>query len=149
MTVADICTTHVITAHPDETVVEAAGRMRRHHVGNVVVADTQRRPRGILTDRDIVVSAVAQSPERLPALLVRDVMTGPLVLARDTDGVETAIRTMKEHGVRRLPVVDADGELVGILTMDDVVRQVSAQIGQLVGLIDQERRQERLIRAGG
>jgi CBS domain-containing protein len=122
--------------------------MRALHVGDVVVADTQRRPIGILTDRDIVVSAVAQSPDRLSALLVSDVMTGNLVLARETDSIESSIKAMKTHGVRRLPVVDADGELVGILTVDDLVRRVSCEIGQLVGLIDLERRHERQVRAG-
>jgi CBS domain-containing protein len=143
MTVADICTRHVITAHPEETVVEAAGRMRRQHVGDVVVTDGQKRPVGILTDRDIVVSAVAQTPERLPSLRVHDIMSAELVTARETDPIERAVGAMRAHGIRRLPVVDVDGELVGILTMDDLVRRLSTDIGQLVGLIDLERRQER------
>jgi CBS domain-containing protein len=64
MTVGDISSKPVITAHPDETLVEVARRMRDEHVGDVVVADTQRRPVGVLTDRDIVVSAVAQSADK-------------------------------------------------------------------------------------
>jgi predicted transcriptional regulator len=74
MTVNDICTRPAITAHPDETIAEAARRMRDKHVGDLVVADIQQRPIGLLTDRDIVVSAVAQSPDKLESLLVGDLM---------------------------------------------------------------------------
>ena len=75
MTAGDLCTRAVVTADPDETIVEAARRMRDRHVGALVIVDTAQRPLGILTDRDIVVSAVAQSPGQLDSLRVADLMT--------------------------------------------------------------------------
>ena len=98
MTVGDICIRSVVTAHPDETVVEAAKRMRDRHVGDLLVADAQARPTGILTDCDIVVSAVAQSPDRLESLLVGDVMTRDLVTARAGDSLDEALKTMRARG---------------------------------------------------
>jgi CBS domain-containing protein len=113
MTVGDVCTRAVVTATPDETVADAARRMRDHHVGAVVVVDGERRdrPTGILTDRDIVVSAVAQSPDRVASLLVGDVMTRELITTRPSATLRSALSTMHSRGIRRLPVVSGDGRL--------------------------------------
>ena len=146
MTVGDICIRSVVTAHPDETVVEAAKRMRDRHVGDLLVADTQARPVGILTDRDIVVSAVAQSPDRLESLLVGDVMTRDLVTARAGDTLDEALKTMRARGVRRLPVVSADGRLEGLVAFDDILEVMSEELGKLVGLVAREQKRERELR---
>src|SRR5262245_26904276 len=121
MTVGEICTRTVTTIHPAETVVDAAQRMRDEHVGDVVVVDDGRRPLGILTDRDIVVSAVAQSPDQLHALRVSDVMSREVVTALSHEAVEDALSRMRKLGVRRLPVVSGDGRLVGIISLTDVL----------------------------
>jgi CBS domain-containing protein len=138
----------VVVADPSETVLEAARRMRTSHVGDLVVVDSQRRPIGLLTDRDIVVGAVAQSPERLSGLLVGDVMTREVVTVRGTEEFEEIIGIMRRHGMRRLPVVAHDGRLEGIITLDDVLRRIATEVGQLVGLIALEQQREREVRAG-
>jgi CBS domain-containing protein len=146
MTVGDICTRSVVTAHPDETVVEAARRMRDRHVGDLLVTDTQARPMGILTDRDIVVSAVAQSPDKLESLLVGDVMSRDLATARTDEPLDEALRMMRTRGVRRLPVVSADGRLEGLVAFDDILEVMSGEIGELVGLVAREQKHEREVR---
>lgn len=146
MTVGEICTRTVATADPDETITEAARRMRDRHVGDLVVSDAAGRPVGILTDRDIVVSAVAQSPDKLDALLVRDVMSRELITARTNEPAEEALRRMRERGVRRLPVVAADGQLEGIVAFDDILDLMAEEITQMAGLVAREQKVERQVR---
>jgi CBS domain-containing protein len=146
MTVGDICTRAIVTAHPDETVVEAAKRMRDRHVGDLLVADTQARPMGILTDRDIVVSAVAQSPDRLGSLLVGDVMSRDLATARADENLDQALKLMRTRGIRRLPVVSADGRLEGLVAFDDILEVMSEELGELVSLVAREQKRERELR---
>ncbi len=146
MTVGGICTRLVVTANPEQTIAEAARRMRDRHVGALVVVDSQRRPVGILTDRDIVVSAVAQSPEKLDALLVGDVMSRGLVTARETEAVDGALKRMRTNGIRRLPVVSPNGQLEGLVALDDILEVMSAELGNLVGLVAREQEREREVR---
>ena len=146
MTVSEICTRFVVTAHPDETIVEAARRMRDRHVGVLIVTDTQGRPVGILTDRDIVVSAVAQSPDRLEALLVGDVMTADPVTALLNETIDDALAKMRASGIRRLPVVSSDGRLEGIATFDDILKLMSTELDGMVGLVAREQSREREVR---
>jgi CBS domain-containing protein len=146
MTVGQVRTKRVVTADPDETVPEVARRMREQHVGDVIIADSQNRPVGILTDRDIVVSAVAQTPDKLSTLLVGDLMSRNLITARATDAVEAALRKMHEHGVRRLPIVGSDGRLEGVLTLDDALEMLSNEFAELVGLVALEQKRERQMR---
>ena len=146
MTVNDICTRPAITAHPDETIAEAARRMRDKHVGDLVVADTQQRPIGLLTDRDIVVSAVAQSPDKLESLLVGDLMSRDVITARPTETLDSALRTMRSRGIRRLPVIGPDGRLEGIVAFDDILERLSTDLGDLVSLVATEQKRERVVR---
>jgi CBS domain-containing protein len=146
MTVGEVSKSPVVTAHPDETILEVARRMREHHVGDVVVADSQHRPIGMLTDRDIVVSAVAQSSDRIQALLVGDVMTREPVTARPTEDLHAALDRMRTSGIRRLPVVGSDGQLEGILTFDDILKVMSLELSELIGLVAREQKQERVSR---
>lgn len=119
----------VITADLDESVLEAACRMRDNKVGCVVVTQDQR-PVGIVTDRDLVLRVVA---ERLdPATTaMSSVVTFDTATIRRSEGIETAARTMRAHGVRRLPIVDEDGRIAGIVTADDLIRLLGAEIAAL------------------
>ena len=146
MTTGDICTRSVVVAAKTEMLVDAAQRMRTSHVGAVVIVELRagrQVPVGIVTDRDIVVSVVAGDPDHLNFMLLSDMMTCDLVTARADDSVDSAIRLMQQHGIRRLPIVDAEGGLVGILTLDDVLKYLVGEQSLLVGLMARERRQER------
>jgi len=148
MTVGDVCTRSVVTATPDETIADAARRMRDHHVGTVVVVDGEKRgrPTGILTDRDIVVSAVAQSPDKVGSLLVGDVMTRDVITTRPATTLRSALSTMHSRGIRRLPVVSGDGRLEGLIAFDDILEVTSEELDELVGLVAREQKLEREVR---
>jgi CBS domain-containing protein len=147
MTVGEVCTRSVVTARPDETVVEAARRLRDAHVGDLLVVDDRGRPVGILTDRDVVVSAAAQSPDKLDVLLVGDIMSRDLMTAMEQQPLQEALRRMRARGVRRLPVLAADGTIAGILSLDDVLQVLSEELHDLVALVAREQKREREVRA--
>jgi CBS domain-containing protein len=122
--------------------------MRDHHVGNLVVVEPRGSayvPVGILTDRDIVVAVVAKgvSPE---AVTVGDAMTRNLLTVRDDASLEFALREMRRHGVRRAPVVRANGDLVGIIAIDDIVQHLAVQLSELADLIRVEQHAEQRTR---
>ncbi len=134
MTVSNICQREVDLAAPNETVQVAGARMKARNVGTLVVVDAERKPLGILTDRDLAlrVVAVGASPVELS---VRDVMTpDPCTIAADA-AIEHALVTMRMHGLRRLVVVADDGELVGVVSVDDVLVWMSSEFKQVTGVI--------------
>lgn len=145
MTVGEVCTRSVVTATAGELISEAAKRMRDMHVGTVVVVENkgENRPVGILTDRDIVIGPVAQSPDRIGALVVGDVMTRDIATVLEDDTVHSALETMRSRGIRRVPVVGRDGRLEGLLAFDDVVEVMSSELSDLVSLVAREQKLER------
>jgi CBS domain-containing protein len=150
MTVGDVCTRGVATVVREDSVLEVARIMRDRHVGNVVVVDGEgmhKHPIGILTDRDIVVAIVALAPDKLSQLLVGDVFTRDVLTIAAEDSIETALQTMSERGIRRLPVVDFAGRLRGILTFDDVVGVMAQQLTELAQVVRRERQREEQLRA--
>ena len=149
MKIRDFCTHAVVTVHPDATLQEAAVLMRKAHVGALVVAEpagATLRPAGIVTDRDIVVAVTAVPGLRAEAIRVRDVMSTRVAVAREDDGVFEAARAMAERGVRRLPVVRADGTLCGIVTADDLQRVVAAEMASLGAALKRGAEREELER---
>jgi CBS domain-containing protein len=148
MNIADCCNRNVVVASRDTTVAEAANLMRHRHVGDVVVvdqADGDRRPIGIVTDRDIVVEVVAAGLDA-KAIKVGDLVVGRLVTAEERDGCAATVRLMAAKGVRRMPVVNAAGALVGIVTIDDLLPQLAAQLADLSELAARGREQETVAR---
>lgn len=134
MSVGRICTRIVATATPEESVLVAARRMEENNVGTLVVVDEARRPRGIVTDRDIVTRAVAveRPPHETP---VKAVMTPEVRSVDEATPIEQAVSTMASIGVRRLVVTGSDGLLLGLLSLDDVLELLAEEaesIGQLL-----------------
>jgi CBS domain-containing protein len=149
MTIGSICKRNVVVSPQDESIVDAAKRMRMQHVGTVIVVaerDGRQVPAGILTDRDIVLSIVASDAKHLQFLTVGDAMNNDLITAREDTSFADALKLMQERGVRRLPVVDHAGALVGIATADDVIRFLAEELGQLVQLMNHEEQAERRYR---
>lgn len=127
MNAGDICSAEVVVVDGGASVLDAAVLMREHHVGDVVVVEDRplgQMPVGILTDRDVAVGVVAK---RLDAANVRvaEVLVGELVTAHREDDLLSVLEKMRAHGIRRLPVVDDFGKLLGIVTFDDVVDLVA------------------------
>lgn len=148
MPVGEICNREVVIVTRQTPVIEAARLMRRYHVGDLVVVDElagRRRPVGIVTDRDIVIEVVAMevAPE---SLCVGDIMSTELATVRETEGVFETIRYMRDKGVRRMPVVDRDGWLQGIVTLDDLLALIAEEMGELARLIRREMHREQTTR---
>lgn len=141
MRIQDICTHRVATIGASDSLIEATAVMRERHVGNVVVVeevDDKRKVVGILTDRDLIVSVLAAglSPE---TLLVSDVMSKPVYCCAGTQDVFDAVAIMREQGVRRLPVLDEQGFLAGIIAADDIWIALSNQLKILGEITVRER----------
>jgi CBS domain-containing protein len=148
MHIRDICTSEAAHCNREETVQGAALMMRRLHVGDVIVVDQldgASVPVGILTDRDIVVSVIA--PGLDPASLqVGDIMTEDLLTARDTDDVYETIERMRLRGIRRVPVIDANGSLAGIVSADDLLEFLAEEMGELSRISPYQQAHERRAR---
>jgi CBS domain-containing protein len=121
-----------ITVAPTDTLAKAAQLMQDMNIGAVVVVE-QYRPVGILTDRDIALAVCARNAS--PKAKASIAMTQPVATVRSDEGVFDATRKMMEHRVRRLPIVDEDGHLVGIITLDDLLPLVSSELGNMAGTI--------------
>jgi CBS domain-containing protein len=149
MTIGSICKRNLVVVPKGESIVDAAKRMRMLHVGTVIVVEERggtQVPAGILTDRDIVLSIVASDAEHLPFLSVSDAMSDDLLTAPEDTSLPDALKLMQERGVRRLPVVDHAGALVGIVTAGDVIRFLAEELGQVVKLMNHEEQVERRYR---
>jgi CBS domain-containing protein len=145
MPIGDVCVRDVVIAEKKTTIQEAAQLMRQHHVGNLVVVEKgsgkRRIPVGIVTDRDIVVSVVATALDAA-VFTLGDLVVQDLVTARDDQGVFECMQQMRMKGIRRMPVVDREGELVGIVSVDDFIQLLSEEMGELAKLIAREQVRE-------
>lgn len=121
-TIRDVAREDVVTAHPDDDATELARQMRDGSVGSVVVV-TDGHPMGIVTDRDLAIRVLADETTDA-TVSARELMTEMPLTIRDDLGVAAAAREMDAHGVRRLPVVDRGDELVGIVSLDDIHREL-------------------------
>jgi CBS domain-containing protein len=144
MQVGDYCNREVVVVDTTSSVSEAARVMREYHVGDVVVVERKygrQFPTGILTDRDIALEfvAVGTDPETIS---VGDAMSFELLKVNQDDDLMHVIEMMRDKGVRRVPVVDADEALIGILSVDDVLDLLSEVLIDIVHLVDSQRRRE-------
>jgi len=139
MSSGKVCVRRVVFAEGRESVREAALRMTREEVGTLVVLDEARRPTGILTDRDVMVRCVA--PGRDPeATAVAEVMSAPVASVEEATPVEDALDRMRVLRVRRLPVVDEQGALVGLLALDDVLELLAEESATIGAILRRPRR---------
>lgn len=133
-TARDIMTTGTECAQGDETLVDAARKMRDLDVGALPICGQDNRLHGMLTDRDIVIACIAEGGD--PASTkVSDLGGGETVTIGADDTVEEVLHTMAQHKVRRLPVIDGH-ELVGMVSQADVARSLPEdKVGELVEAI--------------
>lgn len=137
MLLKEFCTTNVASCGPQTTVLQAANLMRQRHVGDLVVVDDPQDegiPLGIVTDRDIVIEVLGKGLD--PAkTMVASLMRTPVVIAHESEDTTQVIERMKTHGVRRLPVVAREGEVVGIITLDDLLKVFVADANGLLDIM--------------
>lgn len=124
MLLKDVCTANVVCCSAQTTAVQAASLMRHHHVGDLVVVDAPNDegvPLGVVTDRDLAIDVLGKGLDPVKTT-VGSLMRKPVVVAHEAEDTGQVIERMRTHGVRRLPVVGHEGEVVGIITLDDLLR---------------------------
>lgn len=144
MNVARICTRSVVSVPRSSTLQQTAELMRRYHVGALLVTEDEPNTDhaiGIVTDRDLVVQAVAEGVDPQDAT-VDEVMTPEITGVSELADAHEAMVVMREAGVRRLPVVGREGELVGIVSIDDVLEVLSNELSDVTRVIAREQAHE-------
>jgi CBS domain-containing protein/RNA polymerase-binding transcription factor DksA len=147
MSVGRICSREVSIAHPGEAVEAAARRMAVHGVGTLVVIDGESRPLGILTDRDLVLRVLAHGLDPRDTT-VDAVMTPQPTTIWEHAPIESALASMRAGRLRRLPVVDGAGRLVGIQSLDDALSLLAEELTIIGGLLEGEAAERRRPRPG-
>jgi len=135
MKLNDIFTRSVVTAGPKETLAAVALRMQEHNVGTVVVVQDER-PVGIVTDRDLALALGAEGVS--PQAPVQKVMTEHVLAIPEDTGIYAATEFMRERQVRRLPIVDSEDRVVGMVTLDDLLRFLGQELHNLAEGIEPE-----------
>ena len=144
MKVGDVCSREVYVVSRGEPLAGAVQEMRKRHVGAIVVADPAGellRPVGIVTDRDVVYGQIARQAD-LFCLAVDDVMTPDPLTVSESAEVAEVVESLCRRGVRRAPVVAASGDLVGIVTLDDLLPAIAEELSALAELIGYQAKRE-------
>lgn len=145
MTAGELCNRTVYIIRKDESAIAAARLMKKHDVGCLVVVQERgeaRIPIGMVTDRDLVIRGLAGKGGALETVQVADVMSGELVTARDTEDIHDVRKRMRVYGVRRIPVVDQEDRLQGIIAFDDIIQWLAEEITDLARLVTREQEQD-------
>jgi CBS domain-containing protein len=137
MSVGRICVREVDTAQPEESVAVAAQRMHQRAVGTLVVVNDASQVVGIVTDRDLVSRVLAKGLNPQETAL-RDVMTIAPKTVLEATPIETALLTMRVGRFRRLPVVGRANELLGLVSLDDVLMHLAEEVTQIGRLLKRE-----------
>lgn len=143
MTVGRICNRDVVVTRADDTIQSVASLMKEYHIGDIVVVEERDGlvvPVGIVTDRDVVVEVIAAgvAPD---AVNVGDIMSFELVTAHEDDSLWDTLQRMRVNAVRRIPVIDEQGALVGILTLDDLLELLAGELADLARVANRQRDQ--------
>ncbi len=144
MTIGLICNRDTVVARPDTSIHAVARLMREHHVGSVVIVKNSPEgvvPVGLLTDRDLVIEVLATNLDP-QSVTVGDIMSHELVTAHENDGIWITLKRMRSQGIRRMPVVNAHGGLVGLLGVDDIMELLAGELTDLVKLTVREKERE-------
>ncbi|MBD3676169.1 MAG: CBS domain-containing protein [Planctomycetaceae bacterium] len=137
MTVGKICVREVEIVPKHETLQVAAAQMRDRNVGALVVLDDGQEPLGILTDRDVTIRVVADGLD-CRQMKVCDVMTELPYSIEEGTPIEDALARMRRGPYRRLPVVNRNRQLVGLLTLDDILDLLSEEFSTIRGILAAE-----------
>jgi CBS domain-containing protein len=148
MLLKEVCVLDVVCCGRTTNVIEAARMMRKHHIGDLIVVDDpndERVPVGILSDRDIVVEVLGNDLDPSKTT-VSQVMSNKLVIAEAHEDTSVAVERMHAHGVRRMPVVDHSGGLIGVFTLDDAIKLHAQRAAEFVDIAAKGQTHERRTR---
>lgn len=144
MPINECCSTDAVFCDPETPVTDVAALMRKHHVGAVVVAEQREQgtvPVGIVTDRDIVMETIALQVD-VTVFTAGDLMTSPVVTAREDEGLIETLRHMRDRKVRRMPVVTHTGTLYGVVSADDIINLLAMELSLVTGTIVEQQASE-------
>jgi CBS domain-containing protein len=147
MNVGEICSRNVIHIAPHNSVLDVARIMREQHVDSVVVVDYldgEIRPQGMITDRDLVHEVLAAQIDPT-VVTAEDILTSELICVTETHNVTDALKYMRYYGVRKAPVVNIEGVLVGLFSIEDSLSTLSEEFSEIVKLLSSELNNERQI----
>jgi len=143
--IGDFCRRDVAFTPRETTVAAAARMMRQAHVGSLVVVEQKAGERivpvGIVTDRDIVVEVTATDLDP-KVITVGDIMRAEFVTSAEGDSVLEVLGTMRAKGIRRMPIVAEDGQLAGIVTIDDLLEVLAGQVNEIARIVAREQAHE-------
>ncbi|MBI3554743.1 MAG: CBS domain-containing protein [Deltaproteobacteria bacterium] len=128
MPLKDIVRGKVVSCRPDNTILEAAEVMKRNDVGCLLVIQDDK-PEGVLTDRDIVLRCIAG--HIAPEAPVIDIMTRGVASVTVDDGIQDVINLMRAKEIRRVPVLEKDGRVIGLVSFGDIVGLLAKELGDL------------------
>ena len=140
MTAGEYCNREVVITDQNTTITEAARLMREYHVGSLVIAQKRNGgniPVGIVTDRDLVIEVLAQNIP-IKSVTVGDVMSTDLATVDERETLINTLDLMLKKGVRRVIVVDEQGNLQGILTADDAIDLMAESMSDLSKMVNKE-----------
>jgi len=151
MNIGRLCQKNAITVLPSNSLNEVAELMRQERVGYFVVVQPANgegicKPIGVITGRDIVVSVVGRAVDT-QKLRVEDVMTLDPMFGLATDSIEMSLPKMRKACVRRIPVIGSRGELVGVLSFDNLFDMIAGEMRKIVSTIHGERPIERMMKS--
>lgn len=148
MTAGEYCNRDVVFVGVADSLREAVQLMRTQHVGDVLVVEKltgNNTPVGILTDRDIIIEVLAEDVD-IDSLTVGDVMSELLITVTEDTGLPEILDVMRSHGIRRLPVIDRNGSLQGIISIDDILELLAELLQKLAILVKTEQQHEKRMR---
>jgi CBS domain-containing protein len=129
MAISQFMESNVVSCPPETTLTQGARLMKANNVGTIII-QKNGKPEGILTDRDLAIKALAVG-KNCDATLVRDIMTSPVLSAKVSDGIYEVIDKMKQGKVRRMPVLNGGGKLIGIISFGDIIGLLSDELSRL------------------
>jgi CBS domain-containing protein len=150
MNIGRICNREVVVVHADRPLASAAREMCERHVGMVVVVHEHHEgllPVGVVTDRDILRAQLRQASDLL-CLSVAQVMSEPPLALSENEAMTDAIERMRARSVRRAPVIDARGFLIGVVSIDDLLTSIAKQLSGLASLVAAQQRREAVLDPG-
>lgn len=149
MAIGEICTRDVIIAFKEDSIIDIAKLMRKYHVGDIVIVDSQnnqKHPIGIITDRDIVLELIAREVD-ISQVTAGDIMSVDLLIVNEQENLNSVLDQMRVKGVRRIPVTNDRNELIGIVTENDIIEVISEQLSGLVALVEKGGHHEHITRS--
>ncbi len=132
MTIKDMARSEVVTVAPETTTREISQTLEQERIGSVVVTENST-PVGIVTDRDLALEVIGENKDS-SKITASDVMTTDLFTVETDESIYDVLDGMRQHGVRRVPVVE-DGELAGIVTMDDFLVLLASELENISGVV--------------